>query len=261
MKVISASRRIDLLDCFPEEFINILKNKCHPEEVHTLVIWTKNCNNLLNLSSVNEWLKNYRQIYIHYTITGMGGSVLEPGIPGEDVLLDRLDEVIEFVQKPERIALRFDPIVHLYLPNGKIYSNLYKFEKITKKASYAGIKTIKFSWMQEYPKVIKRLAENKIYPVLISKEKKMKELKKMKEISSFYKVKLEGCCTEETEISRCIDGFLFNKLHPDGEICSTKKAKGQRKLCGCTESWDIGWYFTCPNGCLYCYANPAKRKL
>lgn len=35
----------------------------------------------------------------------------------------------------------------------------------------------------------------------------------------------------------------------------SNKAIGQRQLCDCINSKDIGCYDTCPHGCVYCYAN------
>ena len=42
---------------------------------------------------------------------------------------------------------------------------------------------------------------------------------------------------------------------------NTNKDKGQRELCGCIHSKDIGEYDTCPHQCEYCYANRQGKNI
>jgi len=253
--VLSASRRTDLVACYPEYLIEKLKEH-PPEGVHTIVIWTKNPQNMIVQGPLRKVLAGYRQIYLHLTITGLGGSLLEPHIPPWRQTAAMIPALVELLGDQRRLSWRFDPIVRADT-GGNTIDNYPLFSEISRCMSLHGITTCRTSWVQPYRKVTRRLAKKGISLNLHTEKEKKAQAAELERTAVACNITVLFCSAEGFQRSRCIDGQLLSALHPDGLSCSVKKAKGQRTLCGCTESIDIGWYsLKCPNGCLYCYAEP-----
>jgi hypothetical protein len=253
--VISASRRTDLVGCYPDYLIEKLQ-AYPPEKVHTIVIWTKNPANMILHQALRRTLSQYAQVYVHLTITGLGGSALEPGIPAWGRVAEMVPELVQLVKGPERISWRFDPIITAEDGNGQI-ENYSLFPVMAKKIAGYGITSCRTSWAAAYKIVVRRMQKKGFVLRTYAPEEQAAQAREMEEVAGSLGMKIHYCSMAGFARSRCIDGALFSKLHLQGLTCSLKRAKGQRPQCGCTESIDIGWYsLKCPHGCLYCYAEP-----
>lgn len=277
-KVISASRRTDLVAFFPEWLSKAVREEkariygpsgftytvdLSPKAVHTLVLWSKNFKNLIeNRYSLHESLKKYDQLYLHFTITGMGGSFIEKGVPPPSAALSQLDTLIKIVGIPERISIRFDPVVY-WKEKDKIQTNFHFFEKMAPELNSRGIKDIRFSFAQWYGKAARRAERYGFLYVDPSKKDKKDAARTLAQIAKHWNFSLFSCSQDFiSEVSgvspsACIEGPRLQDLHPQREIVSMRKDRSQRAECRCTESVDIGSYTQfCPHSCLYCYANP-----
>lgn len=258
-KVISASRRVEMAGFYSDKLLNFLKTRLPPEDIHTIFIWTKHPKPMLKHTALREKIQQYDQCVVHFTITGMGGTYLEPGILSTEKNLNLLSDLIDFVNDPERICIRFDPIVHLQLADGSFYTNLELFSKIAGVCKEYKIVQMKVSWMSGYPKVVNRLKKKSITALSLSKSQWKQEADWVLKSAKKLGISVTGCCVPDWPVSACIDGERLSELHPGKTPASLEKATGQRVHCGCTKSWDIGWYYPCPGGCLYCYGNPSIR--
>ncbi|MBN1271899.1 MAG: DUF1848 family protein [Candidatus Aminicenantes bacterium] len=275
---ISASRRTDLVAFFPQVLADALQKEeiagtgpsghpfhidLSPVNVHTIVLWSKNFANLISdRFGLRRLLEKYGRPYLHFTITGLGGSFIEKGVPPPGEVLDQLKSLIEITGSPGRISVRFDPILY-WKEGAETRTNLHFFEEMAPVLSRFSIKDVRFSFAQWYNKAKKRAANagwNYLDPPT---GQKLELARSLLETARRWNLAIHVCgqdfvtAVEGIGLSSCIDGRLLQTLHPENAPLSLRKDKSQRKECRCTESRDIGSYsFACPHQCLYCYANP-----
>jgi len=276
--VISASRRTDLVAFFPAWLAGVfggesalvfgprggtMRVDLRPASVHTVVLWSKDFSNLLrNAHRIREVLQKYDQLYVLFTVTGLGGTFIEKGVPGPAEALAQLPALVALAGHPRRVSLRFDPVVHWREGSG-IKTNLRFFETAAEAAARAGIEDIRISFTQWYGKALRRAATHGFDHVDPEEGGKLEAARSLAETAARWDLRLHSCSQNfltrvpGIRTSACIDGTLLRELHPRKEEAPTAKDRGQRGECGCTASIDIGSYAQpCAHGCLYCYANP-----
>ena len=277
--VVSASRRTDLAAFFPDDLARYLREgKAHvlgpsgraydvdllPESVHTLVLWSKDFTNVLeDRAGLGRLIRGYAQSYFHLTITGLGGTPLEPGAPAPERAMTQLPGLVAMAGRPERVSIRFDPIV-FWREGAGLRTNLPFFERLAPSVAEAGIRDVRVSFAQWYGKARKRAARRGVEFIDPAEEEKRAGALELAATASKWGLILHACAQDSLAArpgfrrSSCIDGARLSELHPDHEPASVRKDRSQRPECGCTESRDIGSYTqVCFHSCVYCYAGAA----
>lgn len=66
------------------------------EKIHTLLISTKDFRPLLDVPALREAAKKCDQVCVNLTITGFGGTLLEPRVPAMELLFARIGELDDY---------------------------------------------------------------------------------------------------------------------------------------------------------------------
>ncbi len=225
-----------------------------PDEVHTLVLWSKNFGPFLAKAGM---FKSYR-LYFLFTINDM--PRFEPGVPPLDTRLMQIEQLAK-TYGPERMAWRFDPVI--FGAGGPI-TGIDAFSRIGERIAAAGITRVIFSFLSLYGKVRRRNESRGLGIVDPPCEVKREYASELAGAAAGMGLDLESCCGDIGDVdgvrqSSCINGRLLGGLA--GEPADTSPDRGQRNNCHCTVSRDIGSYadMPCPAGCVYCYANPILK--
>jgi hypothetical protein len=273
--IISCSRRTDIPRCYPGWLEDRLAAgsvtfkgprggertvALEPAAVHSMVLWSKDYGPLLERPGLLRRLDVLNPLF-HFTITGLGGSVWEPGIPGWKRSLEVVESLVERYG-PERVNWRFDPLVHWQEGEG-VNSNLRLFTRIGTALKALGIGTCTFSFAHWYLKSQRRAAREVLTYVEIPPDKRLAAAAMLAQQAAELGLRLASCSSPDLEMvpgvrrAHCVDGGLLSELRGDGLPVSLARDQSQRAECGCTRSVDIGSYTQRCEGrhCIYCYAN------
>ncbi|MBQ4050941.1 MAG: DUF1848 domain-containing protein [Oscillospiraceae bacterium] len=263
--IVSASRRTDipafhtkwLLNRLDEGFA-LTENPRNPKKLSHIPLekgvtdiiwfWSKNPSPLLQeLDNIDRYGIPYA---FQFTLTPCGPAI-EPGTSDKDKLIRTFLALSERLG-PERVVWRYDPI--LMTDGLSAEEHIRLFSKLAHILNGSTERCI-LSFLDIYTRNKTPLAGRCRPPF---EEESLRIAEGFSEAAAKNGIRL-FTCSEEMDLARfgighasCIDKELTERII--GAPIKAKKAPGQRPLCGCIESSDIGAYDTCPMGCRYCYA-------
>ena len=251
-----------------------------------VVFWSKNPESLTpDLHELDERGIHY---YFQFTLNDYDKEQFEPNVPSVEKRIETFKELSEKIGK-EKVIWRFDPLV--MTDKIGVDELLRKVENIGNQLNGYTEKLV-FSFADignVYKKVennLKRLDINYREFIPQTMNEFASGLQKLNKSWGFSL----ATCAEGIDLqlygiehNRCIDGELMKRIFaedsdfvyylsygklPEKDLLfpveipkkeANLKDKGQRKICGCMISKDIGMYNTCPHFCVYCYANTSKE--
>ena len=248
----------------------------------TKVLNSRIINILTDEKSLWAWMN--KPSVLHLTVTGWGGTDIEPNVDFPVNVFQKAMKLIEAGFPKERIVARIDPLIPTWLGTSKLYY-------MTDMALAAGISRIRSSVLQLYPHSADRLKESEEWPEIEKiykgnfwpdidinlKVKTFRESvpsiieecrKTAKKEWGIENVYFESCATKLLadcgfENIGCMSerDLIINGLNPD-ELNIPKG--NQRSNCMCLMKHQLipGGYKRgrCPHKCAYCYLKDSPEQ-
>ena len=293
--IVSASRSTDIPAFYADWFMERLKSGYvkwfNPfnglplyvgfRKTRLIVFWSKNPAPMLaHLDELDRIIPNY---YFQFTLNDYDAERIEPRVPSVSVRIETFRQLSDRLGR-DRVVWRFDPLI--LTDKLGVKDLLEKVKRLGDQiAPLTSRLVFSFIDIAAYKKVAANMARGGIQ----AREFTPDEMEEMASgIGSLVKEWgiAAGTCGELKDLdrygiehNRCVDDRLIMKcFHHDRALMEFigaryvepdmfanpsggwvldeyRKDAGQRKVCGCIMSKDIGEYNTCPHLCHYCYAN------
>lgn len=261
--VISASRRTDIPAFHMEWMLARLRegwadvpNPRNPgqirhveltrDAVDCIVFWSKNPAPLLE--RIDELEAFGIPFGVAFTLNAYDPD-LEPALPP---LPERIATFRALARRigPEKMTWRYDPIC--LSPRYTREFHVSRFRELVDALGGATGRCI-VSFLDFYARTVRNTAGTGLYDPPPKDRNALAE--ELETIGRKAGIRLEACAEAGISLppASCIGADYVKAI--SGQDTPRRKDPGQRPLCNCIRSIDIGRNDTCPHGCLYCYAN------
>lgn len=269
--ILSVSRRTDIPNYYSDWFFErmkegflLIKNPMNAKQISRIdlsedwidgmVFWTKNPQPMMGRLGEIAHIP----YYFHFTVTPYTTDI-EPGVLSKHKKIIPTFRALSEQIGAERVVWRYDPI----LLSGR-YTVEYHMEYFYKLANlFCGYTdSCVLSFVDEYRVNSKSMEKLGVRAPV--KEEQNKLAQSFAQAAHEAEISLFMCCEQEDfsafgiERASCISKERLERI--SNHRLTIPKSKGQRPLCLCAESIDVGAYDTCPNGCVYCYANHSPKR-
>lgn len=259
--ILSASRRTDLPGWYPDRLAQRLGrvlDRRGRDGIFGVVFWTRFPGALLEAPLRPLIERELRSVAVNLTLTGLGGSRLEPAGPPPGDVLPVLPELIELFGGPERVRWRFDPLVYSA-------STVETFAQLAEAFAALGVPTCTFAFPSARSlrgDLLARYAALDV-PVWPDEEARRAFVRELASVAKPLGIRLLSCSQPEVlgyhpavKQAQCIPLDVLAAAYPAGTPGPAGKDASQRRHCACPPSEELGDYRTdaCRTGCLYCYS-------
>lgn len=203
---------------------------------------------------IEKLVEHQDKIILHLTVTGMGGTRIEPFVPKAEETHSKLVKLLEAGFPASHVVIRVDPIVPTERGMNTALDVIAAFGGL-------GIKRLRFSFLDNY-KHVKTRFKNEGIPELYGGEfhapleERLSHAKKIEEVARDAGFEsIEACGEPGIESISCLSQKDIDILGLTGEITLEGSAE-QRNSCHCpankSELLRVKPH-QCENKCLYCY--------
>lgn len=227
-------------------------------------------------------IENIKNFYFQFTLNDYDLEGYEGNVPPVQSRINTFIELSKQIGR-KQVIWRFDPMILTDAITVDILLDRVKnigdqLQHYTNKLVFS------FADIGIYKKVATNLKKENIVYQEFTETTMHQFAKGLQELNKEWNFEI-GTCAEKIDLkqygivhNKCVDDDLMIDLFqhdeelmkflgvtitpatlfdptPKIEKKKNNKDKGQRELCGCIKSKDIGQYNTCPHECVYCYAN------